>query len=349
MVSDAAQRVWDKLKGQGFDVQEVEGLGGKTYRIPAPEKKPPQFDLTDDWKHAWQDDLAAKGQSGASGRNARRAEPVQTVIPGTGVEEVKPEVPDTRPDVPTFYSKAERVTQEKIPNSASGDQILATLRNNGVKENEIGWMGLDDFLKSKPKVSKADLQQFIKENQIQLGEVNRTAAAEGRGAMQTEQNQLHDYLTAVQGRNADSPLGKAIAQWLADEGPESSSKLLSHPDMTPELASQVARWDQLEEQLKGNEGKPAKYSKYVLDGPKENYNEKLLTLPRKTYPFHHICSEGIRSFKVTRHSTARMRIAARQMASDVTRTKSRTVIRPSAKRPSEELGNRMGTRSSGTV
>ncbi len=243
-------------------------------------------------------DIRQRLSDAPSGRNARRAEPVQTVIPGTGVEEVKPEVPDTRPDVPTFYSKAERVTQEKIPNSASGDQILATLRNSGVKENEISWMGLDDFLKGKPKVSKADVQQFIKDNQIQLGEVNRTAAAEGRGAMQTEQNQLHDYLTAVQGRNADSSLGKALTQWLADEGPESTSRLLSHPDMTPELASQVARWDQLEEQLKGTEGKPAKFSKYVLDGPKENYNEKLLTLPENIEPITKF-PEGMKILKTS--------------------------------------------------
>ena len=251
VVSDAAQRVWDKLKGQGFDVQEVEGLGGKTYRIPAPEKKPPQFDLTDDWKNAWQDDLATKGQSGASGRNARRAEPVQTVIPGTGVEEVNPEVPDTRPDVPTFYSKAERVAQEKVPNNASGDQILATLRNNGVKENEIGWMGLDDFLKDKPKVSKSDLQQFVKDNQIQLDEVNRPASGTDSKTLVAEKNTIHDYINAVRGRNVDSPLGRALDVWLQDEGPESTSKLLSHPDMSPELASQISRYDQLDEQLKG--------------------------------------------------------------------------------------------------
>jgi len=36
-------------------------------------------------------------------------------------------------------------------------------------------------------------------------------------------------------------------------------------------------------------GKPAKYSKYVLDGPKENYNEKLLTLPQKDVPFLRRC------------------------------------------------------------
>jgi hypothetical protein len=220
-----------------------------------------------------------------TGRNARRTEPVQTVIPGTGVEEVHPDEVDNRPDVPTFYSKVAKLVDEKVKGkSGNGDQILATLRNSGAKEDEIKWLGLDDYLKDKPKVSKADLQQFINDNQIQLGEVNRTAAAEARGAMQAEQNQLHDYITAVQGRNADSSLGKALTQWLADEGPESTSKLLSHPDMTPELASQVARWDQLEEQLKGTEGKPAKFSKYVLDGPKDNYTEKLMTLPQKNAP-----------------------------------------------------------------
>ena len=256
------------------------------------------FDSTEGAQATIDADIRQRLDEAPSGRNARRAEPVQTVIPGTGVEEVKPEVPDTRPDVSTFYSKAERVAQQKVPSTASGDQILATLRNNGVKENEIGWMGLDDFLKGKPKVSKADLQQFINENQIQLGESNRPANGSDSASLNTEKNTIHDYLDAVRGRNADSPLGKALDAWLKDEGPESTSKLLSHPDVTPELASQISRYDQLDEQLKNAPENPAKYSKYVLDGPKENYNEKLLTLPEKVEPISKF-PEGMKVIKTS--------------------------------------------------
>ena len=41
-----------------------------------------------------------------------------------------------------------------------------------MKESEIQWLGLDDYLKGKPKVSKADLQQYINEHKIALNETN---------------------------------------------------------------------------------------------------------------------------------------------------------------------------------
>lgn len=77
-----------------------------------------------------------------------------------------------RPDVPTFYSKAEQVIGEKVPNNASGEQISALLKNNGVKADEMKWAGLDDYLKNKPKVSKAELTDFIRENQLKLEDVD---------------------------------------------------------------------------------------------------------------------------------------------------------------------------------
>ena len=93
--------------------------------------------------------------------------PKQTVVAP------KAAVPEA-PDAPTFYStlKAEQVINDKVPNNASGDSIKALLQNNGVKADEMKWAGLDEFLKDKPKVSKADLQQFISENQIQLKDVD---------------------------------------------------------------------------------------------------------------------------------------------------------------------------------
>jgi hypothetical protein len=78
---------------------------------------------------------------------------------------------DTDGIAPTFFSKAERVANDKV-SSGSGDSILAALRNNGVKESEIDWLGLDDFLEGKPRVSKADVQQYINDHKIALNEVN---------------------------------------------------------------------------------------------------------------------------------------------------------------------------------
>ena len=52
-------------------------------------------------------------------------------------------------NAPPFYAKAARVAFEKLPNSGTGQSILATLKNAGVKDDEIKRIGLDDFLRGK--------------------------------------------------------------------------------------------------------------------------------------------------------------------------------------------------------
>src|SRR5207237_889323 len=51
------------------------------------------------------------------------------------------------------------------------DQVMSTLKNNGVKDSELDWMGLPEWLKGQGKVLKGALQQFINQNQIQLKDV----------------------------------------------------------------------------------------------------------------------------------------------------------------------------------
>lgn len=53
----------------------------------------------------------------------------------------------------------------------SGAQMLGILRNvAGVKEEEIAWTGLDDYLKEKDSVTKQDIVNYLEENQVQLEE-----------------------------------------------------------------------------------------------------------------------------------------------------------------------------------
>ena len=164
---------------------------------------------------------------------------------------------NTKEDVPTFYSKAEQVINDKVSNNASGDSIKALLKNNGVKDDEMKWAGLDEFLKDKPKVSKAELQQFIKENQIQLKDVDL-----GKPAPTPEmEKELHDQVM----RNGD--LYK-----LGDD---------RTPAQESEYQQGVARAKELEQQFVRN---PTKYDKWTVPGERENYQEKLLTLPTKESP-----------------------------------------------------------------
>jgi hypothetical protein len=72
-----------------------------------------------------------------------------------------------------MYSHAIQTAERKIANNATSVQIINTLKNNGVKTEEIDWMGLPQWLSGKDKVSKQELLDFMRENQVELKEVVR--------------------------------------------------------------------------------------------------------------------------------------------------------------------------------
>lgn len=76
------------------------------------------------------------------------------------------------PDVPTFYSSlAKAADGSKMPQVASGNDYLNFLRKQeGVKEAEIKWTELDEFLKNKSKVTKSEVQEFLKKQAVEVKE-----------------------------------------------------------------------------------------------------------------------------------------------------------------------------------
>ena len=71
---------------------------------------------------------------------------------------------------PWLFKSAGILEDAKLPNLQGGDQWAALLKNRGVKADELKWLGVDDFLKDKKKVTKQELQDFIRENQFQVTE-----------------------------------------------------------------------------------------------------------------------------------------------------------------------------------
>jgi hypothetical protein len=73
--------------------------------------------------------------------------------------------------VPVFKSVLKEAAK-KIPNKGSGEQILGQLRNTpGLKQQELKWSGLDDFLKEKKKVTKDEIQEYLNANTLDVSEV----------------------------------------------------------------------------------------------------------------------------------------------------------------------------------
>ena len=70
-----------------------------------------------------------------------------------------------------FYSALEQATIP-LQNKGTGQQYLAQIEKTaGVKPEEIKWTGLDDFLKSKPTVTKQEVQDYLAANRVDLQEV----------------------------------------------------------------------------------------------------------------------------------------------------------------------------------
>jgi hypothetical protein len=151
-----------------------------------------------------------------------------------------------------------------------------------VKENEIQWLGLDDYLKGKPKVSKADLQQYINDHKIALNETNlggdRTAFTDlraQRDKVYAENNQLGQSFL----RNS-----YGLFDAMKQGDPEPAIR-----KMPAELQGDARRFVETEKQLHDIDtrimeasrttNKAAKFEQYTLPGDKQNYTEKLLTLP----------------------------------------------------------------------
>ena len=69
---------------------------------------------------------------------------------------------------PTFYSQLERTVDNMKMDKIGASSVVSFLKGRGVKDEEIKWSGIRTFLEGKKSVTKAELQQFLKENEIRI-------------------------------------------------------------------------------------------------------------------------------------------------------------------------------------
>ena len=85
-------------------------------------------------------------------------------------EVVAPEITAPVSDI-GFYSATEQAGQGLARQSGTGESFLNDLmKAPDVKKDELSWMGLDDYLKGKPNVTKQEVQDFIAANKVDVQE-----------------------------------------------------------------------------------------------------------------------------------------------------------------------------------
>jgi hypothetical protein len=142
-----------------------------------------------------------------------------------------------------FYSNTENALAQVKQDKMSGNQWVTQLLSRGANKEEMKWTTLSDFLEqNKDKsISKSDIQQYLKENRIQVVEVVK-------GSYSSQVEALYKELEAKNnGRDFDDWKTEDQDEWMAKRG----------------------------------EPQDTKFSQYQLEGEKENYKEVLVTMPSK--------------------------------------------------------------------
>lgn len=100
-----------------------------------------------------------------------------TSQPGTAISALA----HTNKPAPVFYSALEHAVENSTQNAAPAQQWLGWLKNQpGVKQEELAWTGLPEWLGAqKGKVSKANVQAYLKEHQVEIKDVTKQAMSKG--------------------------------------------------------------------------------------------------------------------------------------------------------------------------
>ena len=200
-----------------------------------------------------------------------------------------------------FYSALEQATIP-LQNKGTGSQFLAQIEKTaGVKPDEIKWTGLDEFLKSKPNVTKAEVQDYLVANRVNLQEV-QLGGPEAFDANRL--SQLEDEFAMLKQHPIDDPnFGEAkydeMIRLMNIRDQSTTSDLYRQADNAMMYAQRAqargaqraaenlfrqyellnTRAEKLDLQDMGI-ANPTKFSQYTLPGG-QNYREILLTLPEK--------------------------------------------------------------------
>lgn len=140
---------------------------------------------------------------------------------------------------PPFFSKLQQTVEQKMGNSATVEQVTALTRE--LKPEEVEWSGLNEFLKGKEKVSKAELLEHLRANELQIKEVVKGTTAEA------DERFIQDLM---------------VEEGISREEAERAYRDFYLPERQDIPVSET------------------KFSKYTLPGG-ENYREMLFTLPQR--------------------------------------------------------------------
>lgn len=173
---------------------------------------------------------------------------------------------------PVFYSQLSR-SVEQMPDKVSGTSaqnvkmwLLSNKAKLGIKQDEIQWTGITDWLdlQGKNKVTKEQVAEYLKDGGVKVQEVMKGDQAQKMADIQSRIDAINEEFNSIIDEH-----GKPVHE-LPDGAKRRIDKLTEQHDA---LADQLANMHPSDDGVK--------FGQYVVPGG-ENYRELLLTLPPKS-------------------------------------------------------------------
>lgn len=202
---------------------------------------------------------------------------------------------EDRQYAPTFYSKLERVVESQKQEKLGAASVVSMLKGKGVKAEEIKWSGIGAFLDGKKSVTKAELLQFVRDNQLQIDTVQLGGEQAAAKVIPTVQ----DGITYLDGNGNETDPSATDYIVLADDNGTEFARFERYGEEwvdsdTGEVAGEDIR-DYVFDQSGDYNARIAElypearddapdthWGQYSLDGG-QNYRELLYTMPDSTY------------------------------------------------------------------
>jgi hypothetical protein len=208
----------------------------------------------------------------------RAAPPAAPMRAVSEIAEAAPITPKPLPPEPVrsdigFYSQLEAATNP-LQDKGTGDQFLSQLQKSaGVKPDEIKYTGLDEFLKGKKAVTKAEIQGYLASNKVDVQEVRLGGTLPEVGVNPDSPYAIPEVLDVFQ---REGNAGEGFRVSLVND----YDAYMALERQFPDLLEQDEWADVVASSLFPNRQQvtPTKFSSYTLPGG-ENYREILLTLP----------------------------------------------------------------------
>ena len=191
---------------------------------------------------------------------------------------------EDRQYAPTFYSKLERVVESQKQEKLGAASVVNMLKGKGVKAEEIKWSGIEAFLDGKKSVTKTELLDFLRENQLQIDTVQLGGKAPDKPIVEFYDEYGQVIRNPFWGQRVDV-VDTQTGEVYATVEPNFDEGYMINVDTGEEYWGESELRDALGVTTVNAEEDPedgTHWSKYTLNGG-ENYRELLYTMPDSTY------------------------------------------------------------------